>query len=245
MATFFDKLQSNVLADRYLETMLADWKGTLLLFVQAPILAFLLVMVGDNVGKATQSMFYVMVLSAFFLGCVNASREIVKERPLFLREKMANLNVASYLYSKIYVLGLLSSVQIFVYTMILWKFLDDIRIAVGWLGIVLLFVSLCGTCLGLLISSLVNRSDYAVALVPIVIIPQLIFSEFMIPKDQFEGLSEILYKMMPTRWGYESLLRFSATEIKYLEGLAHILPMITFGCLFLAIAYPILRAQKY
>ncbi len=245
MATFYDKLQSNVLADRYLETMLADWKGTLLLFIQAPVLAFLLVLVGDNVGKATESMFYVMVLSAFFLGCVNASREVVKERPLFLREKMANLNVASYIYSKVYVLGLLCAVQIFVYTMILWKFVDNLRVAVGWLGIVLLFVSMCGTCLGLLISSVVKRSDYAVALVPIVIIPQLIFSEFMIPKDQFEGLSEVLYKLMPTRWGYESLMRFGSTDIKYFEGLAHILPLITFGFIFLAIAYPILRSQKY
>ena len=244
MATFYNKLQSNILADRYLETMLADWKGTLLLVIQAPILAGLAVMVWGNIGKATESMFFVMVLSALWLGCINASREIVKERPLFLREKMANLNVASYLYSKVYVLGLLCSVQIFLYTMIVWKFVD-VKVAVGWLGIVLLFTAMCGTCLGLLISSLVKRPDYAVALVPLVIIPQLVFSEFAIPKDQFEGVSKILFKLMPTRWGYESLLRFGASEIKYFEGLAHILPLITFGILFLAIAYPVLRSQKY
>ncbi len=244
MATFYNKLQSNILADRYLETMLADWKGTLLLIIQAPILAFLAVMVWGNIGKATESMFFVMVLSSLWLGCINASREIVKERPLFLREKMANLNVASYLYSKVYVLGLLCTVQIFLYTMIVWKYVD-VKVPVGWLGIVLLFTAMCGTCLGLLISSLVKRSDYAVALVPLVIIPQLVFSEFAIAEDQFEGASEVVFKLMPTRWGYESLLRFGETDIKYFEGLAHILPLITFGILFLIIAYPILRSQKY
>lgn len=241
---FYNKTQSNILADRYLETLLADWKGTLLLLVQAPILAFLAVMVWGNIGKATESMFFVMVLSALWLGCINASREIVKERPLFLREKMANLNVASYIYSKVYVLSLLSAVQIFLYTMIVWKFVN-IHVAVGWLGIVLLFTAMCGTCLGLLISSLVNRADYAVALVPLVIIPQLVFSEFAIPEDQFKGVSKIIFKLMPTRWGFESLIRFGSTEVKYFEGLAHLLPLVTFAIIFLAIAYPILRRQKY
>lgn len=244
MTTFYNKFQSGVLCDRYLETMVADWKGTLLLIAQAPILAYLAVMVWGNIGKATESMYFVMVLSALWIGCINAAREIVKERPLFLREKMANLNIGSYLYSKIYVLSLLSAVQIFLYTIIVWKSVD-VHVAVGWLGIVLWFTAICGTSLGLLISSIVKRSDYAVALVPLVIIPQLVFSEFAIPEEQFEGASKYLFKLMPTRWGYESLQRFAATETLYFEGLAHLLPLITFSVLFLVVAYPLLRFQKY
>ena len=237
-------MQGSILADRYLETMLADWKGTSLLLLQAPVLAGLAVMVWDNIGKATESMYFVMTLSAFWLGCMDGCREIVKERPLFLREKMANLNVGSYLYSKIYVLMLLNAVQVFVYSLVVSQFVDT-RIPIGWLFIALFFSALCGSSLGLLISATVKKSDYAVAWVPIVIIPQILFSKFMIPEDQFRDLSEVAFKLMPSRWGYESLERFASTDGKVIEAFAHLMPLMTFSVIFLLIAYPILRAQKY
>jgi len=241
---WIDWYQGNVLADRYLETILADWKNTGLLLIQAPILAGLAVMVWQNVGKATASLYFVMTLSAIWIGCMDSCREIVKERPLFLREKMAGLDVGAYLYSKIRVLTLLSCVQAFTYSLIVYKFLD-IRVAIGWLIINLLASTVCGACLGLLISAVVNRSDYAVGLVPLVILPQILFSEFAISKDQFEGLSEVLYTFMPSRWGYESLVEFADTAGNQLTAGAYLIPLFVFGALFLVLAYPVLRAQKY
>ena len=97
----------------------------------------------------------------------------------------------------------------------------------------------------MLLSSVVKKSDYAVALVPLVILPQILFSKFSIPEDQFRDFSEIIFKLMPSRWGYESLERFGGTEPLLLEGFGHLFPLMTFSFLFLAIAYPILRMQKY
>lgn len=236
--------QGAVLADRYLETILADWKNTGLLLIQAPVLAAMAVAVWSNVDKATQSLYFVMVLSAFWLGCMNACREIVKERALFLREKMFNLDVGAYLYSKVRVLTLIASVQIILYTIIVAKWLDT-RVPVGWLGLNLLFVALCGTCLGLLISSISKRSDYAVGLVPLVVLPQILFSEFAIGKGQFQGASEVIYTLMPSRWGYESLVEFAQTSPDLLKGAGYLLPLPAFSLVFLLIAYPILRLQRY
>lgn len=241
---FMDWFQGNVLADRYLETILADWKGTGLLLLQAPLLAALAVMVWGNLGRATESLYFVMTLSMLWVGCMDGCREIVKERPLFLREKMAGLNLAGYLYSKVRVLGLLAAVQAFTYSLIIYNYIDA-RVGVGWIVIVMLAVTVCGVCLGLLISAFVKRSDYAVGIVPLVIIPQILFSEFAISKDDFQGVSEVLYTLMPSRWGYESLLEFADAGGSQLSAAGYLVPLVLFSIVFIVIAYPILSAQKY
>ncbi len=243
-APFMNWFQGNVLSDRYLETILADWKGTGLLLLQAPLLAGLAVMVWGNLGRATSSLYFVMTLSMLWVGCMDGCREIVKERSLFLREKMAGLNLAAYLYSKVRVLGLLACVQAFTYSIIIYNYVDT-RVAVGWIVIAMMATTFCGVCLGLLISAVVKRSDYAVGLVPLVIIPQILFSEFAIAEDDFQGVSEVLYTLMPSRWGYESLLEFADSGGSQLTAAGYLIPLMLFAAVFIVIAYPILNAQKY
>ncbi|MEM1350418.1 MAG: ABC transporter permease, partial [Myxococcota bacterium] len=101
------------------------------------------------------------------------------------------------------------------------------------------------TCLGLLLSSAVKRSDYAVGLVPLVIIPQIVFSEFTISEDQFRGASEVVFTLMPSRWGFESLKEFAQTEPALLDAIGSCIPLVLFGAVFLGLAYPLLRLQKY
>src|SRR6056297_2686602 len=153
--SFFDRYQAAVLTDRYLETVLADFKNTGLLLLQAPVLAIMAVMVWQNIDRASPSLYFVMVLSIFWIGCMNACREIVKERALFLRERMFNLDVGAYLYSKVRVLALVGTVQVALYSLIVVKWID-VRVAIGWLLIGLFFTMLCGICLGLLISACVR-----------------------------------------------------------------------------------------
>ncbi len=236
--------QGGVLADRYTETILADWKNTLLLLVQAPLLAIMAVAVWGNVDSATKSLYFVMTLSAIWLGCIDSCREIVKERSLFLRERMVNLEVGAYLYSKVRVLALLNVVQIVTYSIIVARYLD-VRVPIGWLILSLLCSSLFGTCLGLLLSSAVRRSDYAVGLVPLVILPQILFSELAISKDNFEGYTEYIYKLMPSRWGFESLMEFARTEPNVIDAVAFNIPLLLFGGVFLGISYPLLKLQKF
>ena len=239
-----DRYQAGVLSDRYLEMVLADWKNTGLLLLQAPVLALMAVMVWQNVERTTPTLYFVMVLSIFWIGCMNACREIVKEREFFLRERMFNLDVGAYLYSKVRVLALVGAIQVGIYSLILAQAID-LRVPIGWVLINLLVTILCGTCLGLLISASVKRSDYAVAWVPLVIIPQIVFSEFTISEDQFQGLSEIIFRLMPSRWSYESLMEFGGTSTQVMSGAGYLLPPLVYCLIFLGVAYPILRWQKF
>lgn len=236
--------QSGVLADRYLETILADWKGTLILLAQAPLLAAMAILVWGNLESATSSLYFVAVLSCLWIGCMDASREIVKERSLFLRERMVNLEVGAYLLSKVRVLALLNLVQVACYGGILAYGLD-MRVSFAWLLLDLFLVTLCGTALGLLISAASSHSDYAVAAVPLVILPQILFSEFAIDKDAFGGASEVVFALMPSRWGYEALVELSKAEVDVLATILRLVPALGFAALFLALAYPILRLKRY
>ncbi|MFB6352366.1 MAG: ABC transporter permease [Bradymonadaceae bacterium] len=236
--------QGRILADRYLETMLADWKATGVLVLQAPLLAAMVVAVWGNIGHATGSLYFVMTLSAFWLGCTDACREICKERALFLRERMVNLEVGAYLYSKMRVLALLNVVQVVAYALIIDNWID-VRVPIGWLMINLLFTALCGTALGLLISASVENSDLAVGMVPLVILPQILFSEFAISEDAFAGFSWWMYNVMPAGWAHESLKEFGQTAPDYLLATGYIGPLMGVTLLFLVIAYPILRLASY
>ena len=90
--------QSGVLADRYFDILLGDLRNTLLLLCQAPIIAGLIVLVWRNVEQATTTLYFVLVLTSIWFGCTNASREIVKERAIFFRERM--VGVAHFVFDK-------------------------------------------------------------------------------------------------------------------------------------------------
>jgi len=236
--------QAGVLADRYMETILADWAVTLLLLLQAPLLAGMAVAVWGNVGEANHNLYFVMTLSCLWLGCIDACREIVKERALFLRERMFNLDIGAYLFSKLRVLVLLNIVQVVAYALIIDANLE-VRVHIVWLILNLLVTTLTGTCMGLLISAASRRSDYAVGVVPLVILPQILFSEIAISKNDFEGYSEIVYTLMPSRWGFEGLQELAKTDPEYMDAAGMMLPLLGFSAVFLILAWPLLRFQRY
>jgi ABC transport system ATP-binding/permease protein len=52
-----------------------------------------------------------LVLSAIWFGCLNAARELVKELPIYLRERSVNLSLGPYLASKLVPLAVLCALQ--------------------------------------------------------------------------------------------------------------------------------------
>ena len=58
-----------------------------------------------SVEEDTPSLYFVMCLSALWFGCINACREIVKERAIIERERFFGLNIIAYVGSKVWVLA--------------------------------------------------------------------------------------------------------------------------------------------
>ena len=71
---------------------------------------------------------------------------------------------------------------------------------------VMLLVAAVGISLGLLISALVKTSEMATSLVPLILIPQILFSGLVgIPY----GISRVGSMIMPATWAFDTMKRFS------------------------------------
>jgi hypothetical protein len=168
---------------RYLETKLNDKTYMVLLLVQAPIIAILIGLIFD---RFTLSVLFLMNLTSLWLGSSNAAREIVSELPIYQRERMYNLMLFPYLASKLTVQTGFAFIQVLSFVSILYLFYSKNDVSMeNFFGTVvfLTFVALSAVIVGLFLSSLVKNSEQAIALLPLLLIPQIILSGVIYPID--------------------------------------------------------------
>lgn len=173
--------QLATLLRRYLDLLVADRRNLAILLLQAPFVATLIGLVFSASGSphvralGESHIAFMLVLSAIWCGCLNSTREVIKELPVYLRERSVNLGIGPYLLSKLIPLCVLCALQSF-------ALLGIATLLLSWSGafwsrLAVLFLSaIAATCMGLAVSTFVDSSDKAVALVPILLIPQVIFS---------------------------------------------------------------------
>lgn len=152
---------------------------------------------------STAAMFFVVV-SAVWFGTSNSAREIVTERAIYLRERMVNLSVVNYVFSKYIILSLIC---VFQCTMLL----GIVFFTLGFHGglqafllelAVMIAVAMNACALGLLLSTVVASAEAAMALTPIALIPQVVLGGLMVPMTTNPMLKPLMY-IMPARWGFE------------------------------------------
>lgn len=183
--------QGITLSQRYSDIILRDRKNTGLLLLQAPLIAFCILVATTNLS----SRLFMMALAALWFGCNNSAREICKELPLYRRERMVNLRILPYLSSKFVVLSALVLLQCFVLALLTPA---DFLNAYG----PLLLCGLAGIGLGLLVSAIVDSPDKAIALVPILLIPQVLFSGIF---GELRGFQGTVGEVMISKWSYNLL----------------------------------------
>jgi ABC-type multidrug transport system permease subunit len=222
---------AGVLTSRYLDLKLADLGGTLILLLQAPFIGFLIGL-GFPGKKENATIDFILALVAVWFGCFNACREVVKERLIFLRERRAGVPVRAYLVSKVGFLAVLAALQCLV-LLVLVSLKVDLRGSLPLMFLSLFATAMSATCLGLLMSSVVKSQNSLIALVPIALIPQLIFSEVTIPSASV--VVERIELAMMAAWGYDMLreLTHDTSWLSWLGDLAALFVMGV-GCLVLA-----------
>lgn len=217
--------QFRLLTERYFELMAHDRMNVLILLAQAPIIAILVILLArsnvlPHVSSAAdllrpldidaQRTLFILVTSAVWFGTINAAREIVKEAPIYHRERAINLGLAPYVFSKVVVLGLLSAIQSFLLLYIVGTktgYPSHGLLFSGTVGafvelyITLLITSFAGLMMGLLISALAPNTDRAVSIVPIILIPQIIFANVIFT---LSGIGNVISWIMPARWGMQA-----------------------------------------
>jgi ABC-type multidrug transport system ATPase subunit len=197
-------LQYFWLSLRYMHIKINDTVNFLIMVGQAPAIALLLCLIFDKVSQVVP---FFMAVSAIWFGANNAAREIVSEQSIYKRERMFNLGIFPYIFSKVTVLGLVALIQSILFTMIL-----SYRYSQGHFGyegiemvnqtevvLWMTFLSIVSTIMGLLISSLVDTSEKVMSIIPIVLIPQIMLAGIVV-KIKFVFV-ELLSYLTLSRWG--------------------------------------------
>lgn len=205
------RAQAGVLTARYAACMRGDWLTVALLVAQAPLIGWLCALVWASVEEDTPTLWFVMCLSSLWFGCIGACREIVKERAIVERERFFGLSLPAYVGSKLVVLGALGLVQVLGLQIVVESHLS-LRGPMLVETLALWGASLCGVGLGLLVSALSRAQERAVGVVPLLILPQILFSEIAVPRDSFTPVVAAVEKLMPVRWAFRAFSELAAPE---------------------------------
>jgi ABC-type multidrug transport system ATPase subunit/pSer/pThr/pTyr-binding forkhead associated (FHA) protein len=177
-----------VLVRRQWAILCADWKNFLILLVQPLIIALLVAWVTDDTSL---SLFFTYLATLWF-GCSNAAQEIVREIAIYRRERMVGLSRDAYLLSKFALTGGLTAGQgVFLY-LCLWgarwvlypsplegveRGLDG---SAWWQMGSVVCTAFSAVGIGFAISALARSVMQAVMIVPLVLIPQILFSGLVV-----------------------------------------------------------------
>jgi hypothetical protein len=206
-----------------MEVLGRDKMNMLILFGQAPIVAFLTYLVVG--ADATRDFpFCVIALVAVWFGTSVSAREIIRERAVYNRERMVNLGLLPYVGSKLFVLSIIVGVQCFLLigTLKLFHLAGLIKLPGSPVLIgdtlqvfVMILTGMVGIALGLLVSAVVKTSEMATSLVPLILIPQILFSGLVgVP----QGMSKVIGLAMPATWSFDEMKRLSGLDTLREEG---------------------------
>ncbi len=214
--TVFNR-QVKLLTQRYLQIQLADRRSLLMILGQCLLVGMLIVLLFGNISEdllsersfSSAQIMFLMAISVFWFGCSNSAKEIVKERTIYTRERDVNQLVASYLVSKVLLLGAVSLMQA---TLLYFIVSIGTGVESSWSHYILLStLAVAGVTMGSLISAASETTDMAVTIVPLVLIPQIIFSGAI---AAVSGLAKFLAcTAVVVYWAYGGLLASFPTEV--------------------------------
>ncbi len=171
---------------------------------------------GEGIGDTLRNMqttpdhsaaIFFCVVSAVWFGTSNAAREVVSERAIYMRERMVNLKLFNYIFSKFVLLSMFCIVQCTVLLAIVFFALGfngglpAFGISLG----TLIVTSMNSVALGLVLSTLVTSAEAAMALTPIALIPQVVLGGLLVPMTTNPMLKWFMY-LMPARWGFQGMI---------------------------------------
>ena len=199
------------LVRRKFKALFNNKQQLLMLFGQAPLLAFLLTLVAtDNIFysyEETKSIIFTMSNAAIWLGLLNSIQEICKERVILQKEHMADLRLSAYILSKLTYLIIVAIIQsiLLVVTFVLIVNVPQTGLLFNWVleTIVIVFLTtFTASSMGLVVSAIAKDSATAMTMPTLLLIPQLLFSGILFPLG---GIVGKLSNLTICRWSVEAL----------------------------------------
>ena len=202
-----------ILSSRNFKILTRDRFSLILMLASAPVIGLLDVILSSVLGRTPYSfndgsftdittIFFLLPVNGVMVGALAQMREIVKEADIYKRERLVNLKIIPYVFSKVWVAGLLAFYQAGAYMLIRYLTFD---IPGGPLEFFFIFITMtlavmAGMMLGLFSSALSPNANAVPLIVILLIIPQVVLGGALIP------LPSVISAPTSTRWAFEAFM---------------------------------------
>jgi ABC transport system ATP-binding/permease protein len=259
---------ARVLTQRYLLLLRRDPRNLLILLGQAPILGLAIAgLFGSdtfapegNAGDAAQLLFFLLI-TVTWMGSIAAAREIIRERAVIESERAVGVGLWPYLVSKVVVLAALAGLQVgllLIVAFVLRPLHEDAGVYVQ-LVLICWLTAIAAVAMGLALSASVRSQEQATSLIPLALIPSLLFGGAIVPVATMTTPLKIVSDLVFVRWAYAGAgqvismneritQRRSRAQVFGLEFFdlsfgATLLILLLFVSVFLAITMALLRRR--
>ncbi len=140
---------------------------------------------------------FIALLVAMFLALMNSVDDIIRDRVVLHRERNLDVRLPYYIFAKFSTLALFSAVQCALFVFV-GNAVLEIRGMFFEYWFYMFITAASGTSLGLVISSLSSDGKAAANIVPLVLIPQLIFGGALIKYEEMNRNLDSIYTLK--RW---------------------------------------------
>jgi ABC-type multidrug transport system ATPase subunit len=217
---------------------LSNTQYLLINLIEAPVLAFLLATIIKYFDISAENQLkykfiendnlpvyiFMSVIIALFMGLTISADEIIKDRKIRTRESFLNLSRSAYLYSKLFILFVLSGYQALTYVFI-GNYILEIRQMYWEYWIILFSTWAFAVMMGLNISDGFKTSVTIYIIIPFLIIPQIVLSGIIIRYEKLNpsitepGVIPWYGEIITARWSYEALAVEQFVNNKYEKNL--------------------------
>ena len=226
--------------------MTSDRRNFALLALQAPALGLLMLLAlpagqlapapDGTIRLAAKGglVLLTLVMAITWLGASNAVREIVRELPIFRRERALGVSISAYLGSKTLVLGAVTVIQAVVLVALATARqggpVDAVALGSPRLELTAAVAAagLAAVGLGLLVSALARRIERAMTVLPVLLILELILGIGGIAPEMIAkpGLKQLSY-VASTQWAFSaSASTTGLNDLEPLSSLARAVPTL-------------------
>ncbi len=213
---FLSIRQFAILSARNLKILSRDRISLLLMLVAAPLVGMLDFVLASGMdanpfdyknGDFSPAVISLFLFSIYgvLVGGISQMREIVKEKAVYRRERLVNLEILPYVLSKMWVAGLLALYHAVAYTVLHYLAFDMPGGALEFflVYITVVLATFSGMMMGLFASALAPNSNTVPLIVILLMIPQIVLGGALIP------LPEPVTAITSTRWAFQSFLGIS------------------------------------
>ena len=171
--------------------------------------------------SATRTVSFILVSACIWIGIFNSLTVVCKEREIIKHEYREGLDLSAYIAAHMIFQGFLAIAETVIVSGVTFAAYHENISRIGKGGalsgfrfaglfITFLLAIYAADLLGILVSSIVRKSETAMAVMPFILVLQLVFAG-NIPLS--ENLDSVSYLTL-SRWGYNAMLDLSDTALR-------------------------------